>query len=106
MTRITPQLRTVSCLCGLLIVAGCGYGEVSPKTYQYAQALYSITNRQASEKLTEFESQISQGATSGELNADEVEMLRDIASIAKRGDWKSAQHECRELMEAQINARK
>jgi hypothetical protein len=105
-TRITTQLLTVSCLCGLLVVTGCGYGEVSPKTYEYAQALYSITNRQADEKLAEFESQIGQAATNGELSEDEVGLLRDIVATANGGDWKAAQQECRELMEAQIGTRK
>ncbi|WP_442481675.1 hypothetical protein [Aeoliella sp. SH292] len=90
----------------LISVMGCGYGEVSPKTYEYTQALYSITNRQSTEKLAEFESKLAEAQTAKELNDSEFDLLSDIVATAKSGDWKSAQGECRELMEAQIGVRK
>jgi chromosome condensin MukBEF ATPase and DNA-binding subunit MukB len=93
-------------LLALIAVTGCGYGEVSPKTYEYTQALYSITNRQSSDKLAEFESKLEKAKTAQELNDSEFNLLSDIVATAKSGDWKSAQGDCRELMEAQVGLRK
>ena len=106
MTRTSNLLQKLACAVVLTIVTGCGYGEVSPKTYEYTQALYSITNRQAAEKLGEFEAKLDLARTTGELNESEVELLQGIAETAKGGDWKAAQQDCRGLMEAQIQARK
>lgn len=96
----------VAALVAFATVVGCGYGEVSPTTYEYTQALYSITNRQSTEKLAEFETKLTQAKAAGELNDAEFELLSDISEKAKGGDWKSAQTNCRDLMEAQIGLRK
>lgn len=83
-------------------LAGCGYGEVSGAAYDYAMALYSITNRRAEAKLDGVESQIAAAADQGEISAQEAEWLLEIVGDARRGEWRTANRAARRMMEDQI----
>jgi hypothetical protein len=84
-------------------VAGCGgYGAVSPVTYEYAKALYSITNRKAEDKLADVEAQITTASAAGKMSAEEADWLMAIVSDAKSGDWESANQAARQIMEDQV----
>jgi len=90
---------------GLLLIcaAGCqSYGEVSPTAYEYAKALYSISNRQAEHKLDEVTEQINVSQQNGELPESEAEWLRDIVDNARQGEWKLANQASRQMMEDQV----
>ncbi len=83
--------------------AGCGgYGAVSPTTYEYAKALYSVTNRQASDRLDEVSSQIESARTTGEISDEEAGWLNDIVEQGRAGDWQSANQAARQIMEDQV----
>jgi hypothetical protein len=88
-----------------LMLAGCGYGEVTPRCYDYAKALYSICNRRDADRLEEFAALVDADLQSGELGDQEADWLRDIAERARAGDWSDAQAAARRLLEDQVQGR-
>lgn len=99
-TRI--RILTVAVLLCCL-TAGCQqYGEVSPKAYEVATALYSICNRQDEPRLVKVEQTISTGAESSELSASEKEWLLAIVEKARAGEWSYAMQDARVMMTEQI----
>lgn len=99
------QIRRATTAAMLLLLAsvGCGgYGPVSSESYEYAKALYSVTNRQAGDKLVEMESQIDDAATANEISAKESAWLKAIIADAQQGDWKTANKACRQMMMDQV----
>jgi len=90
---------------GLLVTlpfVGCGYGEVTPRGYDYAKALYSICNRQDSSRLEQFVGLIESDLQEGKISQQEADWFRDIADRASAGDWQSANVSARELLEDQV----
>lgn len=102
-----PWLRTRVIITGLLVslVAGCGYGEVSPQGYDYATALYSICNRKDAARLDEWVSLLDADVEQGKLAEQEARWFRDIAAQARAGDWQSANAAARQLLEDQVRER-
>ena len=87
----------------LLLVTGCGgYGEISPTAYEYAKALYSITNRKASESLDSVRDQIIASLEAGDLSQKEADWLTNIIEDSRAGEWQSANSSARRMMEDQI----
>ena len=90
-------------LAALLISLGCGgYGDVSPAAYDFAKAVYSITNRQAADRLQPVSQQVTAAESSGDLSSQEAAWLQDIIEDATRGEWKSANESARRIMEDQV----
>ncbi len=86
-----------------ILLAGCGgYGEVSPMTYEYAKALYGISNRHAEGKLPSVGQQITKAQMRGEISDREAGWLIAIVDDAAGGRWKAAQREARRIMEDQV----
>ncbi len=98
-------LRPVPCFLALLLwcLAGCGYPEVSPKTYEISKALYSACNRQSEEHLSKVAELIESHLENGELTEREAKWLREIVQEAESGNWEAATLEARQLMEDQID---
>jgi hypothetical protein len=93
----------MACLLTLaLSLLGCGYGEVSPATYQYAKALYSICNRRAEKQLVPASEQIEAARSRDELPEQEAKWLRQIIDDAAGGDWEAATKSARRMMEDQV----
>ena len=91
------------CLLIVCLLVGCGgYEEISPRAYQYAQALYSICNRQDDAKLMDFVKQLDTAIEQGQLTSQEATWLNEIVMKSKAGEWSSATQEARQLMEDQI----
>lgn len=88
-------------LCALLC-CGCGYGEISPTAYEYAKAIYSLSNRRAADKLSAVEAQIAAAAESGQLPPHEAAWLNDFCDDCRAGRWKDAQEASRQMMEDQV----
>lgn len=86
-----------------VFVAGCGYGEVSPKSYEIAKSLYNISNRKLSDQLDKVKGHINQATENEEISSTEAKWLRAIAQKAERGDWKRAMQDARRMMEDQID---
>lgn len=86
-----------------LICSGCGYGKVSSETYEYAKALYSICNRQDTDRLTAFYEQLSTANENQQISEQEARWLEQIADDAKQGNWSKATKECRRMMSDQVD---
>ena len=84
------------------MVVGCGYGEVSPAAHEYAQALYTLSNRQSADRIDEVAGKIAAAATAGEVTAREAGWLNDICDQCRSGSWADAQAAARRMMEDQI----
>ncbi len=87
----------------LCCFAGCGYPEVSPKTYEISKALYSACNRKSAEHVTKASELIEVHHESGNLSEREAKWLREIVRDAESGSWEAATLEARQLMEDQID---
>ncbi len=86
-----------------VLVAGCGgYGSISPTAYEYAKALFSITNRRADGKLDEVAAQIEATRVAGKLSDQEARWLSDIVDDSRNGRWEAANKAARQMMEDQI----
>ncbi|MDA7503376.1 hypothetical protein OAF42_04700 [Planctomicrobium sp.] len=86
----------------LILLPGCGYPEVSEKTYEITKALYSACNRQSDVQLAKIELIISNAREANEISAKEAKWLDQILMSAQEGGWESATAESRKLMEDQI----
>ncbi|QDT35050.1 hypothetical protein [Thalassoglobus polymorphus] len=87
-------------LCGL---TGCGYPDVSPKTYEISKALYSACNRKSDEHVSKISKLIESHLESGDLSEREAKWLRVIIHNAEEGRWEAATLEARQLMEDQVH---
>lgn len=86
----------------VLPLVGCGYGEVSPKTYEYATALYSICNLQDEARLKKFTEMLEEAKTNGELPEKEADWLLDIVDRAQAGSWEQAAQMARRMLADQV----
>lgn len=104
----SPFARGDKTLVGLVallaafMLGGCGYPEVSPKTYEIATALYGICNRELADKLPMAEQLVDEAVEANEITSREAGWLRDIIETARAGDWDDAEREARELMQDQV----
>ena len=89
-------------LAGLICIAGCGYGKVSPTTYELAKALYNISNRKVSEKLVVAKQQIESAKEKNEITDQEAKWLKAILHRAEQGQWDKAMKSARRIMEDQV----
>jgi hypothetical protein len=103
-TKIVRQWWVPLLLGGFMFV-GCGYGEVTPRCYDYAKALYSICNRRDAQRLEKFAALVEADQQAGELGKQEADWLRDIAERARTGEWSDAQAAARQLLEDQVRSR-
>lgn len=81
---------------------GCGYPEVSGKTYEIANALYNASNRRSVEHIDKALAVIEEQLAAGEISGQEAEWLRAIAEQARSGDWEGAAAESRSLIADQV----
>ena len=89
-------------LIGVTLIAGCGYGEVSPTTYEYAKSLYNITNRKLGDRLDGIRPQIARCRESGEVSVEEAKWLYAIIDEAENGHWQEAMQAARRIMDDQV----
>lgn len=92
---------TIALVC-LLMLAGCGYGEVSPQTYELAKAIHNVSSRQQAEKLPQVNELIVSSLKEGQISEQEAEWLRTIVAHANEGDWEEAAKQSRRIMEDQV----
>lgn len=87
----------------LLPLNGCGYPEVTPKTYELSKALYSVCNQKSEERLEAVQKLIQSSLEQNEINESEADWLNGIIAQAQEGNWETATQEVRQLMEDQID---
>ena len=88
-------------LCGSLLLSGCGYPEVSPKTYELSKALYSVCNQKSTERLVKVQALIQSSLEQEEITSREADWLNGIIKQAQAGEWDEALRESRQIMEDQ-----
>lgn len=98
----STNAKALLCLTACLAVVGCGYGEVSPAAYQYAQSLYGLANRKASDRIELVSQKIDEALQSEAISAREAQWLEDIVDLARQGDWERAQKSSRRMMQDQV----
>lgn len=87
-----------------MLAFGCGgYSGASPRTYAYANALYTICNRRHTAKLDEVAVTIADDAARGELPAGEARWLEAIVEDARRGEWTRGMKTAREIIRQQAS---
>lgn len=94
--------RYAMLVLAVVLLSGCGYGELSPKGYEYAKAMYNIASREADAQLDPFCEKLNAARDKGELSAEEADWLLKIADKARQGNWKSAANKARKLMQEQV----
>jgi hypothetical protein len=94
------QLSAIS--FALLAIVGCGYGEVSPMAYEFAHALYTLSNRQSADRIDEVVAKLDAAAAAGEITEREAGWLNDICDQCRSGDWAGAQEAAKRMMRDQI----
>ena len=96
---LLPQRVTWAVLAGALIVLaglwwpGCKeYPEAtSRESLDLMKALYSACNAKNAEWLARVEKEVSEASESGEMSEKEAAAFGRIISVARSGDWQSAQ---------------
>ncbi len=106
MVRQQRRNFIATALLGVVLVfsvIGCGYGEVSSETYEYAMALYSVCNSRDAQRLEAFSEQFENAKAEGSVSANESQVLTAIIKEAQAGEWESATADVRALLEAQVD---
>ena len=106
MSRIIPLIQQYVCWLLLVIcftVPGCGYGEVSPTSYELAKSLYNVSNRKLSDRLQQVTERIDNAEANEEVSSREAKWLRNIVEQAEREQWDKAMQAARRMMEDQIS---
>ena len=86
----------------ILATLGCAqYGPISRPAYDYATALYSVSNRKSADKLGGISLQIRKACEAGEISKDEAQWLDEIVQQAQEGEWETAATSSRTMMEEQ-----
>ncbi|MHC4877494.1 MAG: hypothetical protein ACYTGL_13445 [Planctomycetota bacterium] len=85
-----------------LCLSGCGYPEVSPKTYEVASALYAASNRQSLEHIEKSALLIDELRETEEITERESEWLKAIVEQARAEQWTEAAAEARVLIADQV----
>ncbi len=87
---------------GGMLFCGCGYGKVSPKTYEYATALYSICNQKDAKRLEKLATMVEQSQQTSEISDKEAGWLKAIIKQARGGSWETASSRARQMMNNQV----
>lgn len=88
----------------LIFAVGCGYGKVSPTTYEIAKSLYSISNRKLSGHIHTAKEQITRSCECGDISHKEAKWLNAIVKNAEQENWRQAMKSARRLMEDQVGS--
>lgn len=94
--------RTLCFAVMTITLGGCGYGKVSPKTYEFAKALHTTCSRQSPEHLEKAADMIKESHKKGEISDKEAGWLNDIIADARAGNWKTATSQARRMMKDQV----
>lgn len=85
-----------------MCLAGCGYPEVSPETYELAKAMHSAFNAKSEKDLPKARTLIEQRHTEGAITSKERDWLLAMVATAEAGDWETAEAEARSLIADQV----
>ena len=102
---IKKQNRYYSFVLSLsvILISGCGYPEVSPQTYDLANALYTACNLKNDEQLSKVKQLIEESLSEEQLTKREAAWLLEIVKNATAGNWEEAASEARQLIKDQVH---
>ncbi|MDA0835894.1 MAG: hypothetical protein O2955_17975 [Planctomycetota bacterium] len=101
--QISIRTTAIALLTGMLFLTSCQkYGEVSPRAYDIAKALYSICNRKDAARLSTVEKLVTDSVAEGALTDSESGYLMAIVEKARSDNWESAMSDARLMMSEQI----
>ena len=103
-TKLFATLIAVVVLTVAYFFFTSGYGKTTQLGYEFTQALYSACNQQDLERVRKIEMLINEYTDKQELPAKEKRWLDNIIRLAHEGQWKKAQRNARELLDAQVDA--
>ena len=87
----------------LTLLIGCQrYGSVSPRAYEIAKSLYSICNRNDTDRIAVVEQTINDSHTEAAITDAEKDWLLDIVEKARGHDWTAAMQDSRLMMMEQV----
>lgn len=92
----------IAVIIAVIVLANRGYGKVGTKTYEYAMALYSITNRRDRTRLDKLAEMIDESKSEGDVTDKEARWLRQIVEKAREDEWETAASQARRMMDDQI----
>ncbi len=79
-----------------------GYGDVSPRTYEFSGALYSACLKKNEEQVA-IVAEMLKETDDKIVSRKERKWLRDIISTAENGNWQTAASRARRMMEDQVD---
>lgn len=82
----------------LMALAGCGYPEVTPVTYEIAKALHTLVNQRDAANLEKARNFVDEAHAAGRITAAEHGYLTGFLISAESGDWDSAEQGIRRLL--------
>lgn len=85
-----------------VLQTGCGYGKVSPRATEYAQAIYTTANLQKSEKIEPLRKQIQADVDPGKLPISDAKILNELLDNAAEEKWGKAMGGTRKLLQDQV----
>ena len=103
-TKVASGVLVLVVLVGALLYAfsGSKYGEIGPRGYEYATALYSCCNRRDKDQLQTIKQMIQEDQSTQAISQQETTWLGEIVQSAESGKWTEASESVRQLMEDQV----
>lgn len=97
----TLVIAVVAAVTYLLLPAG--YGKVSPRTYEFAKALYSACLSKSEARIAQVETMLrDELETDSKVPENQADWLEGIVETARQGNWESAAKQARRMMEDQV----
>lgn len=81
---------------------GSGYGKVSPKTYEFATAMYSASLTKNERHLEKIEQLLAQTEDDALANHERT-WIQNWIRMARSGDWDTVANQSKRMMEDQVD---
>jgi hypothetical protein len=88
-------------LCGLALVAGCGYPAVEPENMELITSLRTACSARNDAWLKANEEKVEKRHADGAMSDDAYETFSAIIAQARGGDWAAAEAACLKFQKAQ-----
>jgi hypothetical protein len=94
-------LLPIGWLCGLALVAGCGYPSVEPENMELITSLRTACSARNDAWLAANEEKIEKRRADGAMSDHAYETFSGIIAQARGGDWAGAEAACLKFQKAQ-----
>jgi len=100
-TEILRHFAGIGLATCLVLLAGCGYPELSPAAYDLTVTLDNVCSLENEGQLAIVERMIEEEKAKGDLSESDERVLRQIIAVATKGNWEEASRRIRQLRLAQ-----